>query len=339
MPKYRLTLSPVLLALIGLVCWGTLHATAASDRQMGADDLAVVSGTCVPNTSSIINPRPPVFSGMAADSDAQMLFEVWREPCTDGSGQVVLLLKVTQMSGSPLVCNVDFTVIQGGQQYTSVILFQTSGGRLDSFCAYVLVPTITLILEQFPSPLQFDELQTFALIHDGGSAGLSRLEVGAAELPPPPPPPPPPPLPLPPPLSRELTLSLNQTAFRTGETLRVELDAQNPGPAFTADVYVGVLLPDGETVFFITRRSPLQSVVTRLDADPRTFPPLLASVQLPQGLDITLTDFLVYAFGGGELAGTYTAFAFFTPPGAFTDGRMDPDDLVEIDVRPFVFSP
>ena len=136
-----------------------------------------------------------------------------------------------------------------------------------------------------------------------------------------------------------MTLSLNQTAFRNGETLRVELDARTFATAFTADVYVGVLLPDGVTVFFITSRSPLNGVVTRLDADARTFPPLLASVQLPQGLDITLMDFLVYPFAGGELAGSYAVFAFLTPPGAFTDGRMDPDDVVEIDVRSFVFSP
>jgi hypothetical protein len=154
-----------------------------------------------------------------------------------------------------------------------------------------------------------------------------------------PPPPPTPPPSAPPPSSRELTLRLNQTAFRPGETLRVALDARNPDPAFTTDVYVGMLLPDGVTVLFITSRSPLNGVVTRLDADARTFPPLLASVQLPQGLDITLLDFWVYPFTGGELAGSYAVFAFLTPPGAFTDGRMDPDDVVEIDVRPFVFSP
>jgi hypothetical protein len=118
----------------------------------------------------------------------------------------------------------------------------------------------------------------------------------------------------------------------------VELDAQNPDPAFTADVYLGVVLPDGVTVFFITRRSPLLGVVSRLDADARTFPPLFTNVRLPQGLDVTLTDFWVYAFTGRETAGTYAAFAFLTLPGAFTDGRIDPDDILELAIRPFRFS-
>jgi hypothetical protein len=136
-----------------------------------------------------------------------------------------------------------------------------------------------------------------------------------------------------------LTLSLNQRVFHLGDTLRVGLRAQNPGVPVTADFYFGVLLPDGVTVLFITSLSPLDGIVTRLDADPLTFRPLLANVQLPQGLDTTLMDFFVYTFAGGEAAGTYAVFAFLTPPGAFNDGRVDPDDVPVIDVRPFSFSP
>jgi hypothetical protein len=136
-----------------------------------------------------------------------------------------------------------------------------------------------------------------------------------------------------------LTLSLNQRVFHLGDTLRVGLRAQNPGGPVTADFYFGMVLPDGVTVLFITSLSPLDGIVTRLDADPHTFRPLLANVQLPQGLDTTLMDFFVYTFGGGETASTYAAFAFLTPPGAFNDGRVDPDDVPVIDVRPFNFSP
>ena len=79
--------------------------------------------------------------------------------------------------------------------------------------------------------------------------------------------------------------------------------------------------------------------MSRLDADARTFPPLLANVQVSQGLNITLTDFLVYTFAGGESPGTYTVFAALTPSGAFSDGLIDAGDLLVIDVRPFVFTP
>lgn len=37
----------------------------------------------------------------------------------------------------------------------------------------------------------------------------------------------------------ELMLSLNQTEFRSGDTLRVGLSRRNPGPAFTADFVFG----------------------------------------------------------------------------------------------------
>ena len=136
-----------------------------------------------------------------------------------------------------------------------------------------------------------------------------------------------------------LTLSLNQSAFRVGNTLRVGLRAQNLGVPVNADFYFGVLLPDGVTLLFVTSLSPLNGVLTRLDADPRTFRPLLPNAQLPQSLDVTLTDFFVYTFAGGEPAGTYAAFAFFTPPVAFNDGRVDAGDLLVIDVRPFDFNP
>jgi hypothetical protein len=136
-----------------------------------------------------------------------------------------------------------------------------------------------------------------------------------------------------------LTLSLNQSAFRFGDTLQVGLMAQNPGVPLNADFYFGMLLPDGVNMLFVTSLSPLNGVVARLDADPRTFRPLLPDVQLPQSLDVTLTDFFVYTFTGEEPAGTYAAVAFFTPPGAFNDGRVDAGDLSVLDARPFGFTP
>ena len=70
-----------------------------------------------------------------------------------------------------------------------------------------------------------------------------------------------------------------------------------------------MLLPDGVNMLFVTSLSPLNGVVARLDADPRTFRPLLPNVQLAQSLDVTLTDFFVYTFTGGEPTGTYAAIA------------------------------
>ncbi len=77
-----------------------------------------------------------------------------------------------------------------------------------------------------------------------------------------------------------VTLGLNQPRF-AGETLRVALGIHHPGPTVTANAYLGVLLPDGVTVLFVTSLAPLDGVVTRLDADPRTFAPLARMRRIP----------------------------------------------------------
>ena len=100
-----------------------------------------------------------------------------------------------------------------------------------------------------------------------------------------------------------------------------------------------MLLPDGVTVFFVTRLAPLDGVVTRLDADPRTFAPLAASYEFPSGEDVTVEDFFVYTFTGGESPGAYTLFTLLTPPGAFADGQVDAGDLLGLTRQPFTVSP
>ena len=117
------------------------------------------------------------------------------------------------------------------------------------------------------------------------------------------------------------------------------LEIQNLMPAFNADLYFGALLPDGVTVFFFTSLSPLNGVLTRVDANPQSFPPLTPSMFIPQGLDIMLNDIFVYTFSGSEPAGTYVFFAFLTPPSAFIDSTIDPGDFLALDVQAFTFSP
>jgi hypothetical protein len=136
-----------------------------------------------------------------------------------------------------------------------------------------------------------------------------------------------------------LTLGLNQAMFRAGETLRARLGIHHQGPSITTDVYLGILLPDGVTVFFVTSLAPLDGVVTRLDTDPRSFAPLAASFEFPPGLDVTLEDFFVYTFTGSESPGSYTIFTLLTPPGAFTDGQVDAGDLLGLTLQAFTVSP
>jgi hypothetical protein len=132
---------------------------------------------------------------------------------------------------------------------------------------------------------------------------------------------------------------LNQATFCPGDTLQVRLGIHNPGPSVTVDAYLGVLLPDGVTVLFVTRLTPLDGVVTRLDADPRTFAPLAVSYEFPSGEEAIVENFFVYTFTGGEAPGAYAIFTLLTPPGAFADGQVDAGDLLGLTLQSFTVCP
>jgi hypothetical protein len=135
----------------------------------------------------------------------------------------------------------------------------------------------------------------------------------------------------------ELALSLNQ--LPSEDTLRVGLTARNPGPPVTADFYLGILLPDGVTVLFITSLSPLTWVEARLDADPRTFRPLFTNQQLASGLNVTYPELCSLPITAGVPPGVYAVVTFLTPPGGVLDGRINVDDLLAFDIQPFSINP
>jgi len=101
-----------------------------------------------------------------------------------------------------------------------------------------------------------------------------------------------------------LTLSVNQPTFGPGETLHVGLHEDNPGAGFLADWYFGLLLPDGVTVLWFTSLSPLNGVLTRLDANLQTFLPLIPNMSIPSGVNVTREDIFVFTFSGNEPLGT-----------------------------------
>ena len=131
-----------------------------------------------------------------------------------------------------------------------------------------------------------------------------------------------------------ITMLLNQATFTTGDTLHVALRVQQPGPTFTGDFYFGAILPDGTALFL----SDAGGIQVRLD-NPRAFRPLARHVVFAQGLDLNLNPFFSHTFSGGESPGGYTIFAFFTPPAAFDDDRIDAGDLLALELKSFRFSP
>jgi uncharacterized repeat protein (TIGR01451 family) len=139
------------------------------------------------------------------------------------------------------------------------------------------------------------------------------------------------------PAGPSLAMRLNQNTFQLGQTLRVTIDLSNPGPILTTDVYVGVILPDGETLF-MTNVSPLEGVMTTLNSDPRTFARLLRNVSWPAGMRATQQDYFTHTFTGLEPLGTYHFLVGWTKPNSLEDGRIDEGDVLALAWAPFTFT-
>jgi hypothetical protein len=137
-----------------------------------------------------------------------------------------------------------------------------------------------------------------------------------------------------------LAIRLNQAVFRPGDTLRMDLELRNPGRPLTTDVYVGVILPDGQTILWLTNTAPLEGVVTSFTqaSDPRSFVPINRGVTWPRGLNAVQHDYLTYTFTGGEGPGTYHLLVGWTKPNSLQDGRIDEGDVLALAWAPIQFN-
>ncbi len=136
-----------------------------------------------------------------------------------------------------------------------------------------------------------------------------------------------------------VTLRVNQTALRAGDTLRVGLDVSNGEAQVRADAYFGVVFPDGQTTSFFTSVTPPTGFVRSLADDARTLPPLGLGVVIAPRTNVALDDFFVLTLGGPEPPGTYLIFAALVRPGALDDTRLDPGDLLTLAVQAGTVNP
>lgn len=111
-----------------------------------------------------------------------------------------------------------------------------------------------------------------------------------------------------------VALDLNETDFGPGDTLRARLRVTNGAPARSIDFYLGRLLPDGVTVFFITSLSPLAGVTVKT-TEPEKFQPLVRNAEIQQGLDIAIVDAFVATLAANFPEGQSLLFAGITAAG------------------------
>jgi len=130
-------------------------------------------------------------------------------------------------------------------------------------------------------------------------------------------------------------LILSGGQFQAGQTLTVGLEVGNPASHPAADLYVGTLLPDGRTLVFLSDSGTLVSVAS--PAVPALFPRTQAAAA---GFVLNAPSFFQFTLpAAGVAPGTYQVFAALVCQGAFEDNRIDPGDILALEIQAFTFVP
>ena len=134
-----------------------------------------------------------------------------------------------------------------------------------------------------------------------------------------------------------LTASANQASFTTGDTVDLSVSATNPGRAESVDVYVVILLPDGDTmVNFVGLDGAFEiGSLSNLGG----LAPMVPSLSLGAAFNVSLSPFFTYEWRGAEPEGRYSAFLVMAQAGSLSDGSIDPGDLVQFGASSFTFNP
>jgi len=125
---------------------------------------------------------------------------------------------------------------------------------------------------------------------------------------------------------------VNQAAFSIGQTLNVTAGITNPGLPGAADLYVGMLRPDGAIDFFTSDGIAVGHV-----ANPASFRAIAVGVPLRTGFSVIVPDFRSHLWTGSEVRGGYTAFLFAVTAGALTDGVVSVDEILGTTTAVFSF--
>ncbi len=137
--------------------------------------------------------------------------------------------------------------------------------------------------------------------------------------------------------SNLVTTAVNQPQFSAGDRLVISVGVNNPGIPAVADVYCGLLLPDGETIVFFT--DTRGGAVFGRVSSPATFRAIAAGMTLTSPLSVTAPDLFEHTWNGSEPRGRYTFFVAAFAAGSLADGAVDPGDLLALGVAPFDFEP
>jgi hypothetical protein len=106
--------------------------------------------------------------------------------------------------------------------------------------------------------------------------------------------------------SLTLAVFANPDAVRAGQTLTVTVGLNDASVATPVDFYLGALLPDGETLAFLTEDG---HVALGRVSDRTSFVPVARAVSLRTPFSTIVPGVVSYQWQGSEPSGSYTVFA------------------------------
>ena len=133
-------------------------------------------------------------------------------------------------------------------------------------------------------------------------------------------------------LSLSLHAGVNQSTFVIGQTLTASIGLTNPGVIEFADVYAGLVLPDGQTVVFLT--GPAAIALGRVDTL-ASFQPIAAGIDLATSFDASVPNLFSYQWTGAEPKGSYMFFVLATRAGTLPAGSLTGDSILGLATAPF----
>jgi hypothetical protein len=129
-----------------------------------------------------------------------------------------------------------------------------------------------------------------------------------------------------------VSVAVNQGSFAPGEILSASVDVVNPGSAAVADFYLGLVLPDGESVVFFTEGGGFAE--GRL-SDLASFRPIATAFSLAAPFAVRVPVFFAHQWVGTEPRGRYILFLAALSTGALADGSLGGTDLLAVSATPF----